>query len=152
LTFTEKVDQFFDDVFNGNVLTYFSGRLSATDRGHDPAVVVAISEDPEIAKRVDGHMKEFGTLNDPYLLTDGAHTEENARKLYRVIIALRLYGVFTNNPNNLNELSYYKTKLSESEKDVGGLRDRLKDAYTANDTLQASIEDLKKGRTGIHQQ
>ncbi len=135
------VDRFIDDVFNGNVLTYFHSRITPSGEGTQPTILVAISEDETIREKVGEHTKSFGTVIEDYLLEEG-HTEENARKLYRDILGLRLYGVFQNNPNNLNELGFYKDRFAESQGRVIDLSDKLKEAYTAIDNLMKRLDSM----------
>lgn len=148
----EQVDQFLEDVFNGSVISMMLEKIETSEKGEASTLMTSWLRS---SKSTSDRGDKLADIVEKYFdlvlqySTDAGHTEKNAYSLYDIIQVLRFLGVFVNNPNNLKEVGFYKDLSKSQTSEISVLQAKLKDAYITVDNLQAQIQDMKKGRTGM---
>jgi hypothetical protein len=133
----ELVDQFMEDLFNGHIITFQYEKIDTTGK-EEPVLFHQLRTSEEVRKQIFGLTSEFASLVPVYASTEG-HTERNAMILYNDITLLRLYGIFQNNPNNLKELNFYRSRAELQAKDI----------QERDEQIAGAMETIKKLRTEL---
>lgn len=136
----EQVDCFIEDFFNGNIITVFHEKADL--KGNEPisaALLILNKGVKDFAKAVGEGSESLGRLISEYTKAGATGKAELAYQIYNIIIGLRYVGILQNNPNNLKELSFYRSRAELQAKDIQERDEQIVGAMETIRKLRAEL-------------
>lgn len=134
---TEQVDEFIEDVFNGDVITLLGELLGKDVDWQNAKLPIVFFGGSKIADTVFEILgKLINELIPKYLQEDSG--EGVAPELFHTVLRLRMIGGIKNNADTLKETTYWKSRCLTVELELN----------KKDDIIQSLNNDITKLRVG----
>lgn len=134
---TEQIDEFFEDLFSGSVITIFHEKADYSAKIPIPASFFIFAD--EKSKSLSDLMTQFGQLTRKYIESSPDVRKSIASELFLAITGLRFMGLIQNNPNNLKELDFQRDRAKTFAGDIKEQDEQIATLMGAVKKLQAEL-------------